>query len=105
MRTQAVLAERYRAWRFPYATDAGAGRPGVDILNARPLATEVKARGEVSLLAQLKKLRAENPLSIPNVTWRHNGQGEASVDDWTVTVFYSDFEAMAEAFLNLQEMG
>jgi hypothetical protein len=105
MRTQAVIAEDYREWRFPYATDAGAGRPGVDILNADPLATEVKARGTVSLVAQLKKLRADNPGKLPNVTWRHNGQGEASLSDWTVTLFYEDFKALAEAYLNLLEMG
>ncbi len=97
MKTQALIAERWRDnGMFPHATDAGAGRPGVDILNTLGVRVEVKARGEVSLASQLAKLR-DGSDDIRLVVWRHNGQGEASMDDWTVTLTLAEFEEIWRA--------
>lgn len=95
MATQALLAARWVANElFPWATDAGAGRPGNDILNTPGLAVEVKARDDVSLVAALKQATSGNPSALPIVVWRHNGQGESTMDDWTVTMRLRDFETL-----------
>jgi hypothetical protein len=95
MATQALLAARWVANElFPWATDAGAGRQGNDILNTPGLAVEVKARDDVSLVAALGQAMRGNPESLPIVVWRHNGQGVSSMDDWTVTMRLADFELL-----------
>ena len=96
MRTQALLAQRWQhSGLYPNATDAGAGRPGKDILNTPGLATEVKARGRFTLLETLRQAEANaSDSEVPIVVWRHNGQGEKSMDDWTVSMRLSMFEAM-----------
>lgn len=94
MRTQALLAQRWRhsGW-FPYAQDQGAGRPGRDILNTPGYFVEVKARGRLTLLETLRKAEQDAEKGeLAFVVWRHNGQGEESVDDWTVTVRLHVFE-------------
>lgn len=79
----------------PYAVPVGAGESGEDILNPPPgLVVEIKARETVSLEAALRQAKKSNPDAIPVVVWRHNGQGESSMDDWTVTMRLSDFETM-----------
>lgn len=93
MKTQALIAERWKeAELFPWATDAGAGRPGRDILNTPGIAPEIKARDSVSLLAALKQAQTNADNDIPVVIWRHNGQGEQRIGEWTVTMFLEDFE-------------
>mgnify|MGYP006915917977 CR=1 FL=1 len=60
MRTQAALAERWKQNdMFPYATDAGPGRSGNDVLNTPGLNVEVKAQGEgLSIPAALRQCRS-----------------------------------------------
>lgn len=97
MKTQALLAARWvENGLFPYATDAGAGRQGNDLLNTPGLAVEIKARDTVSLPAALKQAATGAKLStdIPIAVQRHNGQGEASMDEWTVTMRLADFETL-----------
>lgn len=100
MKTQALLAARWVAnGLFPYATDAGAGRSGNDLLNTPGLAVEVKARDDVSLVAALKQATdGMTPILgrnvMPVVIWRHNGQGETAMDQWTVTMRLIDFEEL-----------
>jgi hypothetical protein len=80
---------------FPGCTDAGAGRPGKDLLNTPGLTVEVKAKGEVSLVAMLRKAKRDGELGdMPAVIWRHNGQGEKTIDQWTLTLFVRDFEEL-----------
>lgn len=79
---------------FPYATDAGSGRHGVDLINTPGLAVEIKARDTVSLDKALKQAAQDDRTGIPLVCWRHNGQGEATMGDWTVTMRLSDFEEL-----------
>ncbi len=77
----------------PYAVPVGAGESGEDILNPpEGLVVEIKARETVSLVSALGQALRSNADAIPVVIWRHNGQGEASMDDWTVTMRLADFE-------------
>ena len=43
MRTQLLVAEHMRVNGWPFATSAGAGRSGSDVLNTPDVAVEVKA--------------------------------------------------------------
>ena len=93
--TEELLAERWREnGLFPDAKANQRGRPGLDVRNTGLLLPEVKARGAVSLVAQLKKLEAIKPDQFykPVVIWRHNGQGAASMDYWTVSTFLYSYE-------------
>lgn len=98
-RSEELLAGRWQEDLFPDAVANERGRPGLDIRNTGPFAVEVKARGVVSELAELKKLRVKYPDLIPVVVKRWNGQGEASMDYWTVTAFLVDFDALADTFM------
>lgn len=85
----------------PYAVPVGAGESGEDILNPpEGLVVEIKARDSVSLPAAMKQALSSNPTAIPWIIWRHNGQGEASLDDWTVTMRLKDAEQLYVAWRN-----
>ena len=95
-KTVALLAERWQQWIYPYATDVGAGRPGNDLLHTGSLAVEVKARDTVSIEAALRQATHNHPDSTPILVWRHNGQGEKTMDEWTVSMRLKDFEGLWE---------
>lgn len=80
MQTQAGFAAYLREHGFPWATDAGSGRSGVDILNTPGLSWEVKARADFDPLAWLREARSRP--GLPLVLWRPNGYGLASIDAW-----------------------
>jgi len=69
---------------WPYATDAGAGRQGSDILGVPGLAIEVKARRDFSPLAWIRQ--ADNGGGLPLCVHRPDGMGPASIADWPVTL-------------------
>jgi hypothetical protein len=96
MATQRLIAKRWKEnGMAPYAVPAGAGESGEDILNPpKGLVIEIKARTTVSLNAALKQAVNSNPNAIPWVIWRHDGQGESNMDDWTVTMRLSDAEKL-----------
>jgi hypothetical protein len=102
MATQRLIANRWKENGLaPYAVPVGAGESGEDILNPpEGLVIEIKARDTVSLQAALKQAMNSNPAAIPWIIWRHNGQGEASLDDWTVTMRLKDAEQMYIAWRN-----
>lgn len=95
-KTQRLIAERWRSnGMAPYAKAAGAGEAGKDVLDVPGLAVEIKARDTVSLPAALRQARSSAEVGdLPIVIARHNGQGEASVDKFTVSVDLADFEAL-----------
>jgi hypothetical protein len=97
MKTQAIIAAWWRARGFPYATDAGAGRGGRDILNLIGLACEVKARAGFNPLAWIKQARGTAAGDLPFVILRCNGQGEANVGEWPVIVPLEHFTALVRA--------
>ncbi|MCU1613134.1 MAG: hypothetical protein JWO98_674 [Frankiales bacterium] len=97
MATQALVAAWFRRRGFPFATDAGAGRPGRDILNLLGLACEVKARAGFSPLAWVKQAVKAAAGDLPFVVLRCNGQGPAAVGDWPVLLRLEDFTALVRA--------
>ena len=103
--TQRLIANRWRENKLaPYAVPVGAGDHGEDILNSpEGLVVEIKARDTVTLPKALEQAAKSNPNAMPLVIWRHNGQGEASMDDWTVTMRLKDIEEMYLAWRNTQD--
>lgn len=82
MASQAALAAYLRDHGWPWATDAGAGRSGADVLNTPGLAWECKARSGFDPLAWLKQ--AKTSRGLPLVAWRPNGYGLLTIGDWPV---------------------
>lgn len=97
MATQAIAAEWFRHHGFPYATDAGAGRSGRDLLNLVGLAGEVKARAGFNPLAWIRQAVATAAEDLPFVLLRCNGQGPKAVADWPVLLRLEDFTALVRA--------
>lgn len=100
--SQRLIALRWKQNGLaPYAVPVGAGDHGEDILNSPDgLVVEIKARDSVTLPNALEQAAKSNPLAIPWVIWRHNGQGEASLDNWTVTMRLKDAEQLYLAWRN-----
>lgn len=92
--TQRVVAAYLREHGFPYATDAGAGRAGRDILNVDAVAIEVKARRDLDLNAWLRQASATADGDLPVVIHRPDGFGPTTVEDWPVTLRLADFAAL-----------
>lgn len=90
--TQRLVAEYLAANGWPFATDAGAGRSGSDILGTPGLAIEVKARRDFSPLAWLRQ--AAGGAGVPMCVHRPDGMGGASIADWPVTLRLSDLVAL-----------
>jgi len=98
--TQRLIAKRWVAnGMAPYATPVGAGDQGEDILNSpEGLVVEIKARDTVTLPVALTQAQKSNNDAVPICIWRHNGQGEANIGKWTVTLFLEDFEPMYQSW-------
>jgi hypothetical protein len=79
--TQRLAALYFAENGWPYATDAGAGRNGSDILGVPGLAIEVKARKDFSPLAFIRQAQTGGP-GLPLCIVRPPGMGPASVADW-----------------------
>lgn len=98
--TQRILAERWRETLLaPYAKAVGAGESGNDIVDGPPgVKVEVKAQADrMSLPAALRQAAAAPGIGRPIVVWRHNGQGPASIGEWTVTMSLDDWEDLYRA--------
>ena len=95
--TQAIAAEWFRGHGFPFCTDAGAGRPGRDLLNLIGLAGEVKARANLDPLGWIRQARDNAHGDLPFVLFRCNGQGPATVADWPVLLRLEDFTRLVRA--------
>ena len=94
--TQRVVALYMAAHGWPYASDAGAGRSGSDILGVPGLAIEVKARADFSPLAWMRQAASGGP-GLPLVVHRPNGVGPACVADWPVTLRLEDVVTLLRA--------
>jgi hypothetical protein len=97
MKTQALVAQWLAARGFPYATDAGPGRSGRDVLNTVGLAIEVKARADLALPSWLRQAAKTAGGDIPVVIHRPNGFGEASMGIWPVTMCLEDWTRLVRA--------
>jgi len=80
--TQRLVAEYMRDHGWPYATDAGAGRNGNDILNTPGLNIEVKARRDFSVTAWLRQASGVVTPGVGLVVSRPDGYGPAKIEDW-----------------------
>lgn len=98
MRTQALLAQRWReSGYFPFCTDAGAGRPGKDVLNTPGLSVEIKAKNRLTLPEAMRQAEANgDDGDVAIVVWRHERQGETQPGQWTVTMRLDQFEKFWE---------
>lgn len=83
--TQAALAAFLRANGFPYATDAGAGRGGTDILNTLGVTWEAKSTREFSHRKGAAQAAGHGGEQTPAVI-RPDGYGVARVGAWPVCV-------------------
>jgi hypothetical protein len=93
--TQRLIAAHLQTNGWPHATDAGAGRPGSDILGTPGLAIEVKARRDFSPLAWIRQ--AGQQPGLPLVIHRPDGMGPATVGDWPVTLKLNDMLTLLRA--------
>lgn len=93
--TQRCVAGYLAEHGWPYASDAGAGRHGSDILGVPGLAIEVKARRDFAPLTWIRQ--ATNGAGLPLVVHRPDGMGPASVADWPVTLRLQDAVALLRA--------
>jgi len=91
MQTQVTVAGYLAENGWPFATDAGPGRPGSDILGVPGLAIEVKARRELDLLAWLRQAaKGAGANGLPIVIHRPDGMGPATVADWPASLRLAD---------------
>lgn len=94
MASQAMIAADLReSGIYPFATDAGAGRPGKDVLNTPGISCEVKARSGFDPVATLRQAvsnaaEGETPIAVV----RMNGQGPAHINDWIAFVRWEDMK-------------
>jgi hypothetical protein len=87
MQTQVAVAGYLAENGWPFATDAGPGRPGSDILGVPGLAIEVKARRGLDLPAWLRQAaKAAGANGLPICIHRPDGMGPATVADWPATM-------------------
>lgn len=86
--TQRIVAGYLCGNGWPFACDAGAGRPGQDILNVPGLSIEVKARADFSPLAWLRQAAGYG--GLPMCVHRPAGMGATTVGLWPVTVRLGD---------------
>lgn len=103
MRTQLVVAEALRGL-WPYVESTGAGRSGRDLLNTDNFAVEIKARRSLDIPAWLRQARKEATANeYPVLIFRPDGMGEATVDDWPVTMRLGDWRRLLAE--NIYEFG
>ena len=89
MRTQLLVADYMKAHGWPFATSAGAGRQGSDVLNVLDCAVEVKARANLNPLAWVKQAEAAADGRLPFAVARMNGQGEHP-EQWVAFLRFGD---------------
>jgi len=80
--TQRLVVSYMQEHGWPWATDAGAGRSGSDILNTPGLKIEVKARRDLNLPAWLRQASAAPGQGLSLVVQRPDGFGPAKIEDW-----------------------
>ena len=95
--TQALVADWFARHGHPFATPAGAGRQGRDVLGTLGLAIEVKARRDLSPMAWLRQAASTAAGDLPCVVFRCDGQGEAALPDWGVLLRLEDFTRLTRA--------
>lgn len=93
--TQRMVAAYFAVHGWPFATDAGAGRAGCDILGVPGLSIEVKARADLRPMEWVRQACTRS--GLPMVVFRPNGMGEASLGNWPVIMRLSDVTELLRA--------
>ena len=96
MRTQLLVAEHLKDNGWPFATSAGSGRGGVDVLNTPDIAVEVKARTDLSPLAWVRQAEAAADGRLPFAVFRPNGMGETP-ERFLAMIRFGDLVALLRA--------
>ena len=81
--TQRFVADFLKANGFPYATSAGAGSQGSDIINIKDVDFEVKARRGFPIaeaMKQLKERSKDDHLAV--AVLRLDGTGSKTIENW-----------------------
>jgi hypothetical protein len=86
--TQRVVAGYFAQNGWPYATDAGAGRNGSDVLGVPGLSIEVKARRDFSPMAWVRQ--AASVPGLPIVIFRPDGMGVTTLAQWPAMLRLAD---------------
>lgn len=86
--TQRALAAHLATNGWPYATDAGAGRQGSDILGCPGLSWEIKARADFNPTGWLNQGTRRAGLNL--VAYRPTGYGPARIGDWPAILRLDD---------------
>lgn len=95
--TQRAVAAYLAEHGWPYATDVGAGRGGIDVLGTPGLGIEVKARRDFEPLAWLRQAVRAAGGALPLVVHRPDGMGPATIADWPVTLRLADAVTLLRA--------
>jgi hypothetical protein len=89
IKSQVLVAAYLQDQGWPFATDAGPGRPGKDILGV-PFRCEVKARAGFDPVAALRQAVLSAGDGPPFAVMRMNGQGPACIEDWVSVIRFGD---------------
>ena len=93
--TQRTVAAYLADHGWPYATDAGAGRAGSDILGTPGIGWEIKARRDLDLPAWLRQAARGN--AVPILVHRPDGYGPALIGQWPATMRLADLVELLRA--------
>jgi hypothetical protein len=93
--TQRTVAAYLAEHGWPHATDAGAGRPGQDVLGVAGLAIEIKGRRDLRPLEWVRQA-AKTP-GLPLCVFRPDGIGPAAIADWPVLLRLADIVELLHA--------
>ena len=96
MRSQKLVADYLKDHGWPFASSAGAGRSGVDVLNTPDVAVEVKARANLDPHAWVKQAEKAADGRLPFAVARMNGQGEHP-DQWVAFLRLGDLVDLLNA--------
>jgi len=88
--TQRLVASYLKGHGWPWATDAGAGRTGSDILNTPGLKIEVKARRDFSPTGWVRQASGVVTPGLACVVQRPDGYGPAKIEDWLMITRFGD---------------
>lgn len=88
--TQRLVAGYWNENGWPWATDAGAGRSGSDLLNTPGIKAEIKARRGFDLSAWLRQASKAPGHGLALVVQRPDGFGPATIGDWPMILRQED---------------
>ena len=95
-KTQDLVAQYFKSRGWPFATSAGAGRSGTDVLGVPGIGIEVKARSGFDPKAWIRQARGHG-YDVSLVTFRPNGMGPATIEEWPVLLTLGELVTILRA--------